>query len=198
SMSECTTRLKVGTTELVLQLVEQQLPMRDLTLENPIRAIREISQDLTGRAVVPLANGRTISGLDLQREHLAAVGRLDVGPPLGDVIDLWTRTLDAIESGDSSAINTEIDWAIKQRLLDSYRDRHGLDADDAKLSRLELAYHDSRRGRGVFAKLVERGLAKRVTTDEQVERAMTTPPQTTRARLRGRFIEAARAKGVDH
>lgn len=197
SMSECTTQLKVGATELVLRLVEQQVPMRDLTLENPIRAIREISQDLTGQTVVPLANGRTISGLDLQGEYLAAIDRVEAGPELTGVIDLWTRTLAAIESGDSSSINTEIDWAIKKRLLDSYRDRQG-DVEEAKLARLELAYHDIRRGRGVFAKLVERGLAKRVTTDDQVATAMSTAPQTTRARLRGRFIEAARAKGVDH
>lgn len=200
SMSETTTRLKVGTTELVLRLIEQQVPMRDLSCENPIRAIRDLSQDLRGGAQVRLSNGRTITGLELQREYLTAVtSRLDIEPgsDLAAVVDLWTRTLDAIESGDTTTIHTEVDWAIKQRLLTSYQDRHGLADDDPRLARLELAYHDIRRGRGVFAKLVERGLAQRITTDEEVEEAKVNPPQTTRARLRGRFITAAQQQGAD-
>src|SRR5699024_9118171 len=146
NMSETTTRLKVATTELVLRLIEQQVPLRDLTCENPIRAIRDLSQDLRGRATVRLANGRTISGLDLQREYLTAVtDRLTVTDPLlVEVVDLWRRTLEAVESGDTSGIDTEIDWAIKHRLVTGYAERHGLGLEDPRIARLDLAYHDIR------------------------------------------------------
>ena len=199
NMSETTTRLKVGTTELVLQLIEQQVPLRDLTCENPIRAIRDLSQDLRGQATVRLANGRTISGLDLQREYLTAVTeRLEVTDPvLGDVIDLWARALDAVESGDTAGVDTEIDWAIKHRLLTGYADRHGLELGDPRVARLDLAYHDIRPGRGVFRRLESRGMARRLTDDNAVRAATTEPPATTRARLRGRFIAAAQEAEAD-
>src|SRR5438094_6556716 len=104
NMAEPTTMLKVGSANLVLEMIEAGVQFRDFTLDNPIRAIREISHDLTGRRTVRLAGGREASALDIQREyysraveHVAARGSED--PTIQRVLELWGRTLDAVESG---------------------------------------------------------------------------------------------------
>ncbi|MVA75605.1 Pup--protein ligase [Auraticoccus sp. F435] len=203
TMSETTTLLKVGSLELVLRLVEDGVALRNLACENPIRALRDISRDRTGRAEVVLANGRTTTGLALQQTFLQAVqahvaAEMDPGPELRQVLDLWERTLLAIESDRLSDVETEIDWVIKRRLLLRYAERHSMDLDDPRLAQIDLAYHDIEPGRGLFRLLESRGAAVRLTTPEEVELATTEPPQTTRARLRGRFVTAARAHGLEY
>ncbi|SDT14806.1 Pup--protein ligase [Microlunatus soli] len=203
NMSEATTLLKVGATELVLRLVEAGVPMRDLTCENPIRAIRDISRDRTGRVQVALANGRKISALDLQRAYLEKVSEFVSARGLETtttmrVLDLWERAIRAIEEDKLSLIDTEIDWAIKLKLLDAYSTKHGLSFADPRIAQLDLAYHDIRRGRGVFSMLERRGSAVRVTTDPAIFRAKSVPPQTTRAKLRGDFIRRAQEGRNDY
>ena len=113
------------------------------------------------------------------------------------MLDLWERTLDAIERDDLAAVGTEIDWVIKYRLLDAYASRHGLDLDDPRLAQLDLAYHDINPRRGVHHVLQRAGKIARVVTDEQIREAVDVPPQTTRARLRGDFVRTAREHGRD-
>jgi proteasome accessory factor A len=201
NMSEVTTLLKVGTANLVLEMVEEGVAFRDFTLDNPIRAIREISHDLTGRRGVRLAGGREASALDIQREYYTrAAEHVDRrGPdPLTDrVMELWDRTLDAVERGDLSLIDREIDWAIKHRLVERYRAKHQMDLSNPRIAQLDLAYHDIRRGRGLFDLLQRKALVDRVTDDGEIEAAKDTPPATTRAKLRGDFIAAAQAAGRD-
>src|SRR5215218_6056564 len=111
-MSETTTMLKLGATDLVLRMIEANVVMRDLTLENPIRAIREISHDMTGRKKVKLANGREASALEIQGEYLekardfASRRGLDEGP-VKQVLDLWERTLVAVETCFNDTATTE-------------------------------------------------------------------------------------------
>ncbi|GHF51753.1 proteasome accessory factor A [Amycolatopsis bartoniae] len=201
NMAEPTTLLKVGTAHLVLEMIEQGVQFRDFTLDNPIRAIREISHDLTGRRPVRLAGGREASALDIQREYYGRavqhVKANDSGPVAERVIELWGRALDAVEQQDFSKIDTEIDWAIKHRLVERYRDKHNLDLSSPRVAQLDLAYHDIRRGRGIFDLLQRKGLVRRITDDGEIELAKDTPPQTTRAKLRGDFIAAAQAAGRD-
>ena len=196
NMSESTTMLKVGSCDLVLRMIEAGVVMRDLTLENPIRAIREISHDTTGRRTVRLANGRQLSALDLQREYHAKavefVAREGASDPLHErVLDLWDRTLTAVETGDLGLVGTEIDWVIKYRLIEDYATKHGLDLDHPRLAQIDLAYHDIDRSRGLFYLLQRRGLVARVVTDPEIFAAKVRPPETTRAKLRGDFIRAA-------
>jgi proteasome accessory factor A len=203
NMSETTTLLKVGTTELVLRLIEAGVAMRDFTLENPIRAIRDMSRDRTGRATVALSNGRRISALELQTEYFEKVSefvhRENLGTPTIDrVLDLWERTLRAVSEDKLGLIDTEIDWAIKHKLLDQYSVKHHLSMADARIAQLDLAYHDIRRSRGLFSLLERRGLAARVTDDLSIFRAKSVPPQTTRAKLRGDFIRAAQEGRNDY
>jgi proteasome accessory factor A len=201
NMSEVTTLLKVGTTHLVLEMIEQGVQFRDFTLDNPIRAIREISHDLTGRRPVRLAGGREASALDIQREYHARavehVARRGSDPVTDRVVELWGRTLDAVERQDLSLIDREIDWAIKHRLVQRYRTKHDLGLSSPRVAQLDLAYHDIRRGRGIFDLLQRKDLVDRVTDDGEIEAAKDTPPQTTRAKLRGDFIAAAQAAGRD-
>ncbi|WP_115391356.1 Pup--protein ligase [Tsukamurella pulmonis] len=201
NMSETTTMLKVGTAHLVLEMIEAGVQFRDFSLDNPIRAIREVSHDTTGRHEVRLAGGRQAGALDIQREYYTkAVDYLATREPdaqLAQVVDLWGRTLDAVESQDFSGVDTEIDWVIKRKLFQRYLDKYSMDLADPKIAQLDLAYHDIKRGRGVFDVLQRRGMAARVTTDEAIDEAVKTPPQTTRAKLRGDFITAAQAAGRD-
>ena len=201
NMSEVTTLLKVGTTHLVLEMIEQGIQFRDFTLDNPIRAIREISHDLTGRRPVRLAGGREAGALDIQREYhqraVEHVARRGSDPVTERVLELWGRTLDAVERQDLSMIDREIDWAIKHRLVERYRSRGDLGLSSPRIAQLDLAYHDIRRGRGVFDLLQRKDLVDRVTDDGEIEAAKDTPPQTTRAKLRGDFIAAAQNAGRD-
>ena len=196
NMSETTTLLKVSSADLVLRLLENSVVMRDLTLENPIRAIREISHDPTGRALVRLSNGRQLSALDIQREyHSKAVEFVERegthDPAHVQVLDLWGRTLDAIEQDRLGLVDTEIDWVIKRRVLDEYATKHGLNLEHPRLAQLDLAYHDINRQRGLFHLLARRGRAARVVSEVEAFRAKVIAPQTTRAKLRGDFITAA-------
>lgn len=203
SMAEPTTMLKVGATDLVLRLVEAGLPMRDLSLENPMRAIREISHDTTGTVPVALSNGRTASALDIQeellgrvRDHLDLDGEL--GPEQRRVVELWERGLQALRSGDLSLVERELDWVIKLRLIERYRAKHGLPLDDPRVARLDLAYHDISRTQGLYHLLAQRGLVDRVVGDIEAFEASAVPPQTTRAKLRGDFVRRAQETRRDY
>lgn len=202
TMTETTTLLKVGSAHLVLRMLEDGVALPDMTLDNPIRAIRDISLDRTGRTPVKLADGRRMSALEIQGEYLARAleyaDREGVDDPVSRrVLDLWQRTLDAIAGDDLSAVATEIDWVIKYRLLDAYAAKHGLDICDPRLAQLDLAYHDINPQRGVHHLLQRAGRIARVVSDEAIAEAVDTPPQTTRAKLRGDFVRTAREHGRD-
>ncbi len=203
SMAEPTTLLKVGATDLVLRLVEAGVPMRDIGLENPMRAIREISHDITGRTAVQLTNGRTATAVEVQEEFLSrvqdAVGTVvELTPVVKQTLDLWERGLRAVRTGDLSLVERELDWVVKLRLIERYRAKHGLTLDDPRVLRLDLAYHDISRTEGLYNLLAARGMVERVVTDLDVFEATSVPPQTTRAKLRGDFVRKAQEARRDY
>jgi proteasome accessory factor A len=201
NMSETTTLLKVGATGLLLRLIEAGANTRDLTLDNAPRAIREVSHDMTGRSRVRLANGREISALEIQYEYLARVSdfaRQNGLDAIGEqVLEMWERALGAIETGNLDKIAREIDWVTKYQLIERYRAKHDLPLSAARVAQLDLAYHDIRRGRGLYYLLQRNGAVDRVTRDLDVFEAKSVPPQTTRARLRGEFIRRAQERRRD-
>src|SRR6476659_5904279 len=140
NMSETTTMLKIGSTDLVLRMIEAGVVMRDMTLENPIRAIREISHDTSGRKAVRLAGGGDISALDAQTEYYekaaAFVANRGTDPVTHQVLDLWRRTLEAVQTQDFTKVDTEIDWIIKKKLIDSYAARHDLPLSSPRVAQL--------------------------------------------------------------
>ena len=201
NMSEYTTFLKVGVVACVLRMLEDPtISFRDFSLENPIRAIRDISHDMTCRQRVQLATGRELSALDIQREFLQAA--LDYSDRRGFndeemmALRMWEHCITAIER-DPLELDTEVDWVIKYKLIEAYRERHGLALGDPQVQLVDLQYHDVSRERGMFYKLEKRDRAQRICNDESIEMARREPPQTTRARLRGEFIRRARERGRD-
>jgi proteasome accessory factor A len=201
NMSETTALLKVGTTDLVLRMIEAGVVMRDLTLENPIRGIREVSHDMTGRRRVKLANGREASALEIQREYHAKardfVTRRGSEPVTERVLELWDRTLTAVETGDLGLVSREIDWIMKYQLIERYRNKHDLPLSSPRVAQIDLAYHDVNRNRGLYYLLERRGAVERATQDVRIFEAKSVPPQTTRARLRGEFIKRAQERRRD-
>jgi proteasome accessory factor A len=180
NMSETTTLLKVGSTDLVLRMVEAGTVMRDLTLENPIRAIRDVSHDVTGRRKLRLARGREINALEIQYEYLNRardfIERNGVDVISARVLEMWERALGAIETGDLDLIAREIDWVIKYKLIEEYRAGHALPLSSPRVAQLDPAYHDVRRGRGQYYLLQRSGAVDRVVRDLDIFAAKSVPP----------------------
>jgi proteasome accessory factor A len=202
NMSEYTTFLKVGSAAIMLRMLEDpQIVLRDMTLENPIRAIREISHDMTCRRKVRLANGREVSALDIQREYLDRALRFADSrglPPLEQrALEMWEHCITTIEN-DPMKLDREIDWVIKYKLIEAYRAKHDLPLGHARVQLVDLQYHDISRDRSLFYKLQDRGMVERICTDADIDAAIDIPPQTTRARLRGEFIKAAKERKRDY
>src|SRR6266536_3305257 len=184
-----------------LRMVESGAVMRDLTLENPIRAIREVSHDISGRRRVRLANGREMSALEIQQEYLTKAqdfaDRRGADAVAKRVLTMWERAVRAVETGDLDLVAREIDWVTKYQLIERYRAKHDLPLSSPRVAQLDLAYHDVHRGRGLFYLLQSRGSVQRVARDVDIFEAKSVPPQTTRARLRGEFIRRAQEKRRD-
>ncbi|HEV2935168.1 MAG TPA: proteasome accessory factor PafA2 family protein, partial [Streptosporangiaceae bacterium] len=201
NMSETTTLLKVGATDLVLRMIEAGAIMRDLALDNPIRAIREVSHDMTGHRRIRLADGREMSAVEIQYEYLSRAKDFTDSNGLDAiskrVLEMWERALGAIETGNLDLIAREIDWVTKYQLIERYRARHDLPLSAPRVAQLDLAYHDLRRGRGLYYLLQRDGAVDRVTRDLDIFQAKSVPPQTTRAKLRGEFIRRAQERRRD-
>jgi proteasome accessory factor A len=202
NMSEYATFLKVGACSILLRMLEEpSVVLRDMTLENPIRAIREISHDPTCRRQVRLANGREVSALDIQSEYLARAlkyaEKRELSPVEKQALVMWEHCLTTIED-DPLKLDREVDWVIKHKLIEAYRDRHDVALNHPQVALLDLQYHDINRERGLFYKLQNRGMVERTCTDADIATAVDTPPQTTRARLRGEFIRRAKERKRDY
>ena len=202
NMSEYTNFLKVGACSLMLRMLEEpQVVLRDMTLENPIRAIREISHDITCTRRVRLANGREVSALDIQSEYLNRALRFAEHHDLTEeeqlALDMWEYTLSHLED-DPLKLDRELDWVIKYKLIEAYRERHDLALSDARVALVDLQYHDVNRERGLFYRMQRKGMVDRIVTDEEISHAVENPPQTTRARLRGEFITRAKERKRDY
>ena len=202
NMSEYATFLKVGTTAILLRMLEEpNVIMRDMTLENPIRAIREISHDMTCTRKVRLANGREATALEIQSEYLTRAlryaERRDLSPLEKQALGMWEKSLTTIEK-DPLGQDREADWVIKYKLIEAFRERHSLELTDPRVSLLDLQYHDINRKRGVFYRMQDRGFVERICGDAEIDEAIETPPQTTRARLRGEFIKKAKERKRDY
>ncbi|HVE95171.1 MAG TPA: Pup--protein ligase [Acidimicrobiales bacterium] len=202
NMSEYSTFLKVGTTSILLRMLEDpKVVLRDMTLENPIRAIREISHDITCTRKVRLANGREASALEIQVEYLQRAERYaathTLSPNEQTALGMWKHCLESIER-DPLSLDRECDWVIKHNLIERYRLKHDLPLTHPRVALLDLQYHDVNRTRGIFYKLQNAGLVERMCDDDTIELATEEPPQTTRAKLRGDFIRRAKERRRDY
>ena len=197
NLSEVSTYLKVGTTCLVLSMIEDGWLTQngiDLSVDGPVSALRAVSHDPTLAHRVTLRDGRTMTGVQLQlayleqaRKHVEDRLGADADAETLDVLDRWESVLDRLES-DPMSLAGELDWVAKLQLLEGFRDREGLAWSAAKLHLIDLQYSDVRPDKGLYNKLVARGRMQRIVTDDEVLRAVVSPPEDTRAYFRGECI----------
>jgi len=183
---------------LVLAVMEVGAIPLDLRIENPMKAIRDVARDLSGNAQVRLQDGRTLSAIETQRMYFelvsANIARFswELSDLHRNALAMWGRVIAAFEDGDLSDFDATLDWRIKLQLLRAFQDEQGLALDSAKLAQVDLMYHELSQERGIHNLLVNQGRVGRVLDTAAVLRAKVTPPQTTRARLRGDFLSAAK------
>jgi proteasome accessory factor PafA2 len=191
NMSEIATYLKTGITAIVLMMIEDEAVTEPFALENPVQALRSISHDLSCKRTVRLKDGRAVRAVDIQwgYHEMASkyIARHDVPAWAADVMMRWEETLAALED-DPIKLERQLDWVAKLSTLSSYRDKHGLEWNDPKLALLDLQYHDVRMDKGIANVLVRNGKLERLSTEDEVQRAIEAPPTDTRAYFRGRCL----------
>jgi proteasome accessory factor A len=203
NMSEFTTYLKVGTTALVLEMIEDDFLSQNLTLRNPVRAIKDISRDLTCREPIPLNNGRKLTALEMQKEYLELAHRYystrPVSPMAADILQKWEFVLTKLEE-EPMQLHRHIDWIAKMHLLQTYgeRSKQAAETSSDRLLMLDLQYHDIRRQKGLYYLLERKGLVERIATDAEIDKATVDPPQNTRAKMRGELIKLAKMKRIPY
>jgi len=193
NLSEVATLLKLGTTALVLSMVEDEFLPREFVFVAPVQTLRRVSYDLSLRRPMELSDGSTVTALEVQWELFdrakkygeefgyECVGGEDFG---AEIVRHWETVLHGLET-DPMTLASQLDWVAKYRMIDGYRERHGLDWDDARLAAMDLQYHDLRPDKGLASRV---GL-ERVTTDAEVDFAMSEPPPDTRAYFRGKCLQ---------
>ena len=192
NMSEVATYLKVGTTAIVLAMIEDDAMGDELVLGNPVPAIRQVSHDPTLKQTIMLRDGRRASAIEIQfglleraQKYAQTHGLDSVGGETGhDVLRRWEAMLTALES-DPNSVAGEVDWVAKRRLVERYRSRHDLPPDSPKLKAIDLQYHDLRTDHGLAYRV---GLVS-VADPDAVTSAVIEPPTTTRAYFRGRCLQ---------
>jgi proteasome accessory factor A len=195
NLAEISTYLKVGTTSLVLAMIEDRFIGADLAVEQPVRGLRNVSHDPTLKHLLTLADGRQVTAVQLQMEYLDLAKKYvedrlgsDADDQTVDVLARWESVLTRLEH-DPMLCARELDWVAKLQLLEQYRDRDGLEWDDAKLHAIDLQYADLRPDKGLYHRLLRLGRVDRLLTDEDVVSAIHSPPVDTRAYFRGRCLE---------
>jgi proteasome accessory factor A len=195
NMSEYSTLLKVGTTALVLDMIEAGVRFDELRLAEPVRAVHRISHDPGLKTLVELTDGRKMTGLDVQRayfekaqKHVENTLGADVDEATAEVLTLWGGVLDDL-TRDPMSTADRLDWTAKLRLLEGYRERDGLNWNSGRLALVDLQYTDVRMAKGLYNRLVTRGSMKRLVSEDDVVAAMRRPPEDTRAYFRGRCLE---------
>ena len=201
NMSEYTNFLKVATCSVVLQMIEDNFINKDFTLRNPVKAIKDITYDVTCKRKLRLDNGREYSPIEIQREYCEMAQKYIEQYPVDDehkdAVYKWQYVIDTL-ADDPRKLDREIDWVIKRNMIESYIDRTGCSWNDPKVFMMDLQYHDIQRKRSLYYLLERGGAVEREFSDEDVENAKTSPPPDTRARMRGEFIKLARENSIQY
>jgi Pup amidohydrolase len=191
NMSETSTYLKLGTTALVLKMIEDDFIPDDLTLREPVRSMRLVSHDPSCTRTIELTEGRSLTAVELQWEYLRLAKKYTKDNEATDVdrdiLERWESVLDGLET-DPMSLFRQLDWVAKLQLMEAYRSRDGLKWDDPKLKMIDLQYHDVRRDRGLYYKLLDSGKLDRIVTEGDIEHAIDHPPEDTRAYFRGECL----------
>ncbi len=194
NLCEVSTFLKTGTTALVLELIEQRAFTRELSVERPVASLHAVSHDPSLRALLTLREGGTLTAVQLQwayheqvAAYLADRYGSDLDPVSVEVMARWESVLTRLER-DPMSCGRELDWVAKLRLLEGFREREGLGWGAARLQLIDLQWADLRPEKGLYHRLAARGQVERLVSDEEIARAVTEPPEDTRAYFRGRCL----------
>jgi len=197
NMSEFATLMKVGVTAVVLSMIEEGFTVPNIELEDPVKAIREISRDTTLKRRVKLEDGRELTAIEIQRAYLERaydyLASTAVDPVTEDIVRKWEDILNKLEE-DPMQLSRQIDWVMKKDLMISYMEKKNCGWDDPRILLMDLQYHDVNRNRGLYYILEKMDMAEKVVEEADIQMAMNEPPQTTRAKIRGDFIRFAREK----
>jgi Pup amidohydrolase len=204
NLCEVATYLKVGTMLIVLDLIEDEVLPEPPALADPVAAFHAVSHDLTQARPLRLADGTTATPLELQWHYLEAArkhhDRGDLPPASGDVLSRWESVLTTAED-EPRRLAGQVDWATKLQLLEAYRDRESLAWSHDRLKAIDLQYHDVRRDKGLYQRLAARDRVETLVSEDEIQAAITTPPEDTRAWFRGeclrRFPDQVVAAGWD-
>jgi len=199
NMSELTTYLKVGATAVVLSMIEEGFTVKGMELEDPVKAIRDISRDPTLKKRVRLEDGRELTALEIQmtyceraEAYLSALGS-SADDTTRELIEYWGHVLQTLATNPMK-LAQELDWVIKKNMMELFTARKNCGWDDPRIALMDLQYHDVKRNRGLYYLLERQDLVERLATEDEIQRAMTVPPQSTRAKVRGDFIKFAKEK----
>jgi len=204
NMSEFATFLKVGTTAIVLRMIEDNFIRQRLALRDSVKAIREISEDTTCTHKIELENGKRLSAVELQWQYFECAKQYfeqsELDSITEQVMEKWEYVLKHL-ARDPSSLDRELDWAIKKKLIETYVASRNLNWDSAEVLMFDLQYHNIRKDgekskTGLYYKLEKNDKVERIVTDEQVDKAMHLPPETTRAKFRGRFVKLANERKI--
>ena len=190
NMAEPTIYLRNGATAIVLAMIEDGAINRDLTLRDPVRAIKEVSHDPTCRQTMELSTGRKLTAVQMQREYLELALRYDascLGTWTGAVLERWGNVPDTLER-EPRDLASSIDWVAKMVMIESFMERKGVDWRSSQVQMLDLQYHDIRLEKGLYYLLERQGKMERLTSEEEIKDAITQPPEDTRAYFRGRCL----------
>ena len=194
NLAEVSNYLKLGTTALVLAMIEDGFLVGDLAVDKPVSTLHAVSHDPTLKHLVTLQDGRTLTAVQLQMEYAEQARKhvedrlgADADPVTLDVLDRWESVLTRLEA-DPMSLCRELDWVIKLRLLEGYRSRDGLDWSSARLQAIDLQYTDVRPDKGLFNRMAASGRVERVVSGAEIDRAISEPPTDTRAYFRGRCL----------
>ncbi len=194
NLAEISTYLKLGTTSLVLAMIEDDWLDADLSLVRPVTALHSLSHDPTLKRTVELRDGRRLTGVELQLEYFDQARKYvedrwgsDADAQTRDVLDRWESVLGRL-STDLMSLSRELDWVAKLEILQAYRDRDGLDWNDARLQAIDLQYSDVRPEKGLYQRLAAKGRFDRLLTEDDITAAVSRPPDDTRAYFRGECV----------
>jgi proteasome accessory factor A len=199
NMSEYTTYLKIGTTSLILDMIEDHFIEQDFSFQDTIVALKAIAADPTCRRRVALENGNLMSALEIQQRYLALAQayytQRETDASVQSILNQWRQVLQSLAQHPPQ-LHRKIDWVIKKALIDRYIAQKQCPVDVHKILMMDLQYHEVRKDKSLYYLLERRQAVERVTSDKAIMAAMDTPPQTTRAKLRGEFIRLARQKKI--
>jgi proteasome accessory factor A len=191
----------VGACSVVLQMIEDNYINKDFTLRNPVKAIKDITYDVSCKRRLRLDNGREYSPIEIQREYCELAQKYIEQYPVSDehkeAVEMWQHVLDCLDR-DPNELDRKIDWVIKRKMIQGWIDRHDSSWTDPRVFMLDLQYHDIRLNRGLYYLLERKNAVERCFSDDEIIKAKTEPPPDTRAKMRGEFIKLARQNSIQY